>query len=61
MFNDFFVNAGSNLAPKIPQGKRPFNIYLRKSTVNSFFINPVQESEIKKLIGNLKQSTRPGP
>ena len=46
--------------PKIPKGKRPFNSYLRKSTVNSFFINLVQESEIKKLIDNLKQSTTPG-
>ena len=50
IFNDFFVNVGSNLASRIPKGKRPFKTYLRKSVVNSVFINPVQESKIEKLI-----------
>ena len=39
--NDFFVDVGSILASRIPQGKRPFKTYLRKCVVNSFFINPV--------------------
>ena len=50
IFIDFFVNVGSNLASRIPKGKRPFKTYLRKSVVNSVFINPVQESKIEKLI-----------
>ena len=50
IFNDFFVNVGSNLTSRIPKGKRPFKTYLRKSVVNSVFINPVQESKIEKLI-----------
>ena len=51
IFNDFFVNVGSNLtSSRIPKGKRPFKTYLRKSVVNSVFINPVQESKIEKLI-----------
>ena len=29
--------------------KRSFNSYLRESVRNSFFINPFQESEIKKV------------
>ena len=56
IFNDFFVNVGSNLASKMPKGKRPFKIYLRKSVVNSFFINLVKESKIEKLINNLNQN-----
>ena len=49
IFNDVFVNAGSNLASEIPKGKRPFKTYLGKSVVNSFFINPVQKSESRNL------------
>ena len=53
-----FFNVSSNLASKIPEGKRPFKTYLRKN-VNSFFINPVQESEIEKLINNLNKNKSP--
>ena len=49
------------LASKIPKRKRPFKTYLRKSVVNSFFINPVQESEIEKLINNFNQNKSLGP
>ena len=33
----------------------------RKSVVNSFFTNPVQESEIEKSINNLNQNKSLGP
>ena len=56
VFSDFFVNVSSNLASKISKGKRPFKTYLRKSVANSFFMNPVQESEIEKLLNNLNQN-----
>ena len=45
----------------MPKEKRPFKTYLRKSFVNSFFFNPVQESEIEKLINNLNQNKSLGP
>ena len=61
IFNDFFVNTGSSLASKIQKGKRPFNPYLRKSVVNTFFINLVQGSEIEKLISNPNQNKSLGP
>ena len=56
IFNDFFVNVASNLASKIPKGKRPFKTNLKESVVNSFFINLVQESGIEKLIRNFNQT-----
>ena len=56
MFNGFFVSVSPNLASKIRKGKRPFKAYLRESVVNLFFINPIQESEIKKLINDLHQN-----
>ena len=61
IINDLFVNIGSNLGSKIPKRKRSFKTYLRKSAVNSFFINPLQESEIEKLINNLNQNKSLGP
>ena len=35
--------------------------HLRKSVADSFFINPVQESEIEKLINSLNQNKSLGP
>ena len=61
IFNDFFVNVGLNLASGIPRGKRTFKTYLSKRVVNSFSINPVQESEIEKLINNLNKNKSLGP
>ena len=46
---------------KYRKGKDLLKTYLRKSVVNSFFINPVQESEIEKLINNLNQNKSLGP
>ena len=34
IFNNFFVNVGSNLSSRIPKGKRHFKTYLRKSVVD---------------------------
>ena len=39
IFNDFFVNVGSNLASKIPKEERPFKTYLRKSETH-FSLTP---------------------
>ena len=43
ILNDFFVNLGSNFTSRILKGKRSFKTYLRKSVVNSFFINPFKK------------------
>ena len=60
-FNNFFVNVGSNLESKIPKAKNPFDKYLKKRISNSFFINPVKDTEIEKLIKNLNQNKSLGP
>ena len=61
-YSIFFVNIGSKiLRLKYRKEKRPFKTYLRKSVVNSFFINPVQESEIEKSINNPNQNKSLGP
>ena len=53
MSNDFFVNFGPNLASKILKAKKAFNAYLRKSVEN---YNPIQESEIEKIINKVNQN-----
>ena len=60
-FNNFFLNVGSNLASKIPKAKNPFCKYIKKRTLNSFFINLVKDTEIEKLIKNLKYNKSLGP
>ena len=39
IFNNFFVNVGSNHASRIPKGKRPFKIFLRKSIAMLFIFH----------------------
>ena len=43
------------------KGKRPFKTYLRKSVVDSYFTNPIQESEIKKFIKSLHKNKSLNP
>ena len=61
IFSDCFVNVCSNLASQTPEVSRSFNTYIRKSVVNSFFINSDQESEIEKLLNILNQCESLGP
>ena len=61
IFNDFFINVCSNLASRIPKGKRSFKTYLEKSVLNSFPPNSVQESDIERLINNLNKYKSLGP
>ena len=60
-FNNFFVEIGSNLASKIPKAKKPFNVYLKNKLVNSFVLNPVDESEVVKLVNNINKNKSLGP
>ena len=57
----FFLKIGSNLASKIQKGKYLFNKYLKQKVINSFFLNPVQENQIEKLINNLGLNKSSGP
>jgi hypothetical protein len=55
-FNDFFINIGPNLARNINEhGKLPYTHYLNSVSINSRFkFNYVDESEISKIIRNIK-------
>ena len=55
-FTDFLVNIDPNLVSNIPEPKKSFNYYLKNRVLYSIFLNPLKETEIVKLIGNLGSS-----
>ena len=57
-FNDFFINLGKNLANRITQPENiTFQNYLSRSYRNEFKFETVHESEVKKIIKDLKPKT----
>lgn len=64
--NEFFANVGQTLANNIlnklhvTQECLATKTQTAKSPVNSFFLNPTDESEIDEIISNLKVNTAPG-
>jgi hypothetical protein len=56
-FNDFFVNIGPTLANKIPKSNITPQRYLNTRVTESIFLNPVEISEVNKIITNLKNSS----
>ena len=56
-FNEFFINVGPSLSKKIPtQNTMPID-YIKNKAIYSMFLEPVSETEIKKLISSLKSNT----
>ena len=60
-FNEFLTTVGSSLAKKIPKSKKSFLRYLGNKIQNSFFLKPVQEEEIKKIVMKLNSNKSVGP
>ena len=56
-FNDFYINVGPPLSAKIPkQHILPVN-FMKYKAINSLYLEPVTEIEVKKLISSLKLAT----
>ena len=56
-FNAFFTDIGPNLASKIPNNSKRPEVFLANNLVNSIYIKPVVEDEVKNIIKNLKESS----
>ena len=56
-FNSFFVDIGPNLANKIPNDRRRPELFLADNLMNSMFLEPVVQDEVKDIIKNLKDSS----
>ena len=60
-FNDFFVNIGNTIEEKIPPGEIHFSNFLKKENNDIFFLQPVDEKEVKSMILQLNISKSCGP
>lgn len=60
-FNTYFTKVGPDLAGKIKNSKKPYHFYINNRIRNSFYINPTNSSEIRKLILNLSNKKSSGP
>ena len=56
-FNKYFVGIGPSLSQKIPVSDSSPSSYIHNHNVNSIFLKPVLENEVKSLIKNLKSSS----
>ena len=53
-FNDYFVNIGPTLASQIPDLGINYRKFMPEQNKMSFFLSPTEESEVKKIIAELK-------
>ena len=53
-FNDYFVNINPTLASKIPDLGIDYRKFMLEQNEMSFFLSPTEESEVKKIIAELK-------
>ena len=52
-FNNYFCNVGTNLANKIPNTTLNYKHYLKHPILETIFLNPVDELELKKIVMSL--------
>lgn len=55
-FNEYFANIGKNLAKDIPSISNNFASYLNKGYMNSFFLLPTDDIEIRNIISSMKNT-----
>jgi len=65
-FNSYFCTVGEQLVAKLnqlndPNSTKNFKQYIGKPVLNSMFCQPVEYSELAKLIANLNTTKSPGP
>ena len=55
-FNKFFVNIGASLAKNIPVSDKQPSEYMTHNISEMFYLSPVAEAEVDKIISNFKDS-----
>ena len=53
-FNNFFISVGQTLARKNPPQQMPPECYLRPHLLQTIYLSPVSENEIKAIVLSLK-------
>ena len=60
-FNKCFVNVATDIQSSIRYSKNNFHDFLPRININSFFLNPTDEIEVKNVILSLNPSKPVGP
>ena len=60
-FNKYFVNVATGIQSSIRYSKNNFHDFLTPININSFFLNPTDEIEVKNIILSLNPSKAIGP
>ena len=60
-FNKYFVNVATDIQSSIRYSKNNFHDFLPPININSFFLNPTDEIEVKNIILTLNASKAVGP
>ena len=60
-FNKYFVNVATDIQSSIRYSKNNFHDFLHPININSFFLNPTDEIEVKNIILSLNPSRAIGP
>ena len=60
-FNKYFVNVATDIQSSIRYSKNNFHDFLHPININSFFLNPTDEIEVKNIILSLNPSKPIGP
>ena len=60
-FNKYFVNVATDIQSSIRYSKNNFHDFLHPININSFFLNPTDEIEVKNIILSLNPSKAIGP
>ena len=55
-FNNFFISVGQTLARKIPQQQMPPECYLGPQLLQTIYLSPISENEIKEIVLSLIKS-----
>ena len=55
-FNKFFVNVGASLAKNNPVSDKKPSEYMTHNVLEVFYLSPVAEAEVDKIISNFKDS-----
>ena len=60
-FNNFFVTIASDIDSTIIHTNTSYKDYLQGSVLNSFFLKPASEKEVKSVINEMKTKKSTGP
>ena len=59
-FNNYFSNIGRQTSQKVPISNKRYTSYLTRPSLNSMYLEPIQETDIINIVNKLKPKTSSG-